>query len=152
MARLMPRRPVPALRVDTAEGPWELAGQSPERFSMVVFYRGLHCPVCRGYIGELNGLVEEFAQRGVEVIAISSDTAERAGRTRADWKLDALRLGWALSPEQASAWGLYRSASRGRTLYRTSMNQARVSRSPETDGAVNSDTAYSPQICRCRCW
>ncbi len=78
-------------------------------------YRGLHCPICRPYLGELNRLAGEFAQRGVEVIAISSDAAERAAHTVEHWKLDALRVGYGLSIEAARAWGLYISASRGKT-------------------------------------
>ena len=115
MARLMPRRPVPDLQVQTAAGAWTLADQAAERFTMVVFYRGLHCPVCRGYIGELNRLVGDFEQRGVVPIAVSSDSAERAARARDDWELDRLVLGWGLSRGQADAWGLYRSAGRGKS-------------------------------------
>lgn len=44
---LMPRQPVPALEVPTVGGgTWRLADQHPESFTMVVFYRGLHCPIC----------------------------------------------------------------------------------------------------------
>ena len=46
---LKPRQPVPALEVDTLDGPWSLADQSSENFTMVVFYRGLHCPICSRY-------------------------------------------------------------------------------------------------------
>jgi peroxiredoxin len=113
---LMPRQPVPALSVDTvAHGRWTLADSKPQNFTLVVVYRGLHCPICRPYLGELNRLAGEFAQRGVEVIAISSDAAERAAHTVEHWKLDALRVGYGLSIEAARAWGLYISASRGKT-------------------------------------
>ena len=43
---LKPRQPVPALDVDTLNGSWSLAAQNPENFTMAVFYRGLHCPIC----------------------------------------------------------------------------------------------------------
>jgi peroxiredoxin len=113
---LMPRQPVPPLSVDTAaHGRWTLADSKPLNFTLVVVYRGLHCPICRPYLGELNRLAGEFAQRGVEVIAISSDDAERAAYTVEHWKLDALRVGYGLSIEAARAWGLYISASRGKT-------------------------------------
>jgi peroxiredoxin len=43
---LMPRQKVPALSVPlVGGGTWSLADQSPENFTMVVFYRGLHCPI-----------------------------------------------------------------------------------------------------------
>ncbi len=38
---LIPRQPVPALEVETVGGgTWRLADQSPENFTLVVFYRG----------------------------------------------------------------------------------------------------------------
>lgn len=114
--RPMPRQPVPPLSVDTvSHGRWTLADSKPERFSLVVFYRGLHCPICRGYLAELNRLAAEFAQRGVEVTAVSSDTAERAAQAVRDWKLDATRVGYGLSIDEARRWGLYVSTSRGKT-------------------------------------
>ena len=116
MSRLMPRQPVPPLKVPTLSGEsWDLARAAPERFTLAVFYRGLHCPVCRGYIGELDKLPEAFRQRGVEVMALSSDTEERARQTREDWGLTTLNLGYGLDLEVARSWGLYVSTSRGKT-------------------------------------
>ena len=74
---LMPRQPVPALRVPTvAHGNFDLAEDAPQAFSLVVFYRGLHCPICAKYLIELGTYAEEFAARGVATIAVS------AGRIR----------------------------------------------------------------------
>ncbi len=116
MSKLMPRQPVPVLKVDTVAGePWDIASSKAERFTMIVFYRGLHCPVCRGYIAELDRLIEDFVQRGIEVIAISSDTQERALETRKDWKLERLEIGYGLDLDVARDWGLYVSSSRGKT-------------------------------------
>lgn len=39
-----------------------------------MFYRGLHCPICTKYLLELERLAADFASRGVQVVAISSDT------------------------------------------------------------------------------
>lgn len=115
--RLVPRLPVPELSVETVadRGRWRLADSKPQRFTLIVFYRGLHCPICRPYLGELNRLVGDFAQRAVDVIAISTDGAERAAQTMRDWKLDALRVGYGLSIEAAREWGLYISTGRGKT-------------------------------------
>ena len=63
---LMPRKPVPALSLDTVGGRrLALSDLKPEHFIMAVFYRGYHCPVCRKYLTELDGLVDEFSKRGV---------------------------------------------------------------------------------------
>ena len=42
---LVPRKPVPSLEFDTlGGGRWSLEAQVPRLFTMIVFYRGLHCP------------------------------------------------------------------------------------------------------------
>jgi len=112
---LKPRETVPALQVETLDGAWSLADQNPENFTMVVFYRGLHCPICTKYIGELDKLAADFAEIGVTVLALSTDTRERADQARRDWELSTLNLGYGVSVEQCRDWGLHRSASRGMT-------------------------------------
>jgi peroxiredoxin len=112
---LKPRKPVPALDVNTLNGRWSLAGHSPEKFSMIVFYRGLHCPICSKYVAELDKLAGDFGEIGVSVLALSGDGRERAEQARDDWKLDNLDLGYGVTAEQARDWGLHRSAGRGLT-------------------------------------
>lgn len=115
-ARLMPRQAVPPLAVDTLSGKrWQLAAGTAERFNLIVFYRGYHCPICKTYVKELDGLVDEFAKRGVNVFALSSDTPERARMARDEWGLANLDLGHGLSIEAARSWGLYITTSRGKT-------------------------------------
>jgi peroxiredoxin len=116
MSRLTPRQPVPALEVATLDhGTWRLADQRPEHFTMVVFYRGLHCPICSAYLGDLDRKLDAFKERGVEVIAISSDTEERARQSKDKWQLQHLTIGYGLDLDVARAWGLYISSSRGMT-------------------------------------
>jgi peroxiredoxin len=112
---LKPREAVPALEVETLQGPWSLADQDPENFTLVVFYRGLHCPICSKYIAELDKLLGDFAEIGVSVLALSTDTRERAEQARQDWGLANLNLGFGASVEQCRDWGLHRSAGRGKT-------------------------------------
>ena len=104
-----------AERTDARHGAFKLADDAAANFTLVVFYRGLHCPICMKYLLELGRLLPEFEQRGVKVIAVSSDGRERA-QAMAD-KLDApdLRLGYGLALADARAWGLYISTSRGAT-------------------------------------
>ena len=112
---LKPRQPVPALEVETLDGPWSLADQHPENFTMVVFYRGLHCPICSKYIAELDKLAGDFAEIGVSLLVLSGDDRERAEQAKADWELNNLTVGYGVSAEQARDWGLHRSAGRGLT-------------------------------------
>lgn len=116
MSQLVPRQAVPSLEVQTVcGGRWKLGAVHFERFGMVVVYRGLHCPICRGYLKELLVLLPEFAARGVSVIAISSDGQEKAETAYRDWALADLTVGYGLSIDTARAWGLYISSSRGKT-------------------------------------
>ena len=113
---LMPRQAVPPLIADTlAHGPFNLAEDAAQHFTLVVFYRGLHCPVCLKYLLELGRLQPEFEKRGVKVLALSGDARERA-QAMAD-KLGAagLRMGYGVPLAVARAWGLYISTSRGLT-------------------------------------
>jgi len=112
MTRLMPRQPVPELTVPTVGGgTFDIHKQKPKAFTLVVFYRGLHCPICKGYLGDLDKKVDDFAAQGTDVIAISSDEEDRAEKTKEDWGLAKLTLGHSLSLEKAAAWGLYISSS-----------------------------------------
>lgn len=113
---LFPRQPVPSLEVDlVGGGRWRLANSRTQNFTLIVFYRGLHCPICSRQLREIEDLLPEFEKRGVEVAAISTDSRERAERSRSDWRLGALRIGYGLELDEARRWGLYVSTSRGRT-------------------------------------
>ncbi len=51
MTTVKPREATPSLDVDTIDGRrFSLSGQNPEAFTMIVFYRGLHCPVWIMYL------------------------------------------------------------------------------------------------------
>ena len=113
---LMPRLPVPALSVPTlAHGDYVLANDAPPAFSLVVFYHGLHCPICLKYLLELARLQADFDRRGVRLIAISSDVRERAQALANKLPAPGLRIGYGLPLATARQWGLYISASRGQT-------------------------------------
>ncbi|MFI8366956.1 peroxiredoxin-like family protein [Streptomyces sp. NPDC085466] len=108
---LKPRQPAPALDVPlVGGGRWVLADQRPESFTLVVFYRGVHCPLCRAHITELDALVPALAEVGVtSVVAVSGDGIDRAERAVAEWDLTRVPLGYGLSAESMREWGLYRS-------------------------------------------
>src|SRR5713101_6798671 len=99
---LKPRQPVPALEFDTVgNGRWTLVAQKPQNFTMVVFYRGLHCPVCRKYTSELNGMIGEFDKRGVSTVITSTDAKGRAEEAKTKWGLPNLTVGYGVSIDKA---------------------------------------------------
>lgn len=113
---LLPRQKTPDLSLETvAHGRFTLSQETAPRGTLLVFYRGLHCPICATYLKDLATHLPALAERGVAAVAISSDTAER-GQAMAD-KVGAadLRLAYGLPLDQARDWGLFLSASRGKT-------------------------------------
>lgn len=80
-------------------------------WGLLVIYRGRHCPLCKGYLAELERLKQEFAALGIAVWALSADPVERA-------QADAMEHGWTfpvlagLGVEQMRQLGLYMSAPR----------------------------------------
>lgn len=113
---LMPNKPAPALELSlVGGGHFSLAAEKAQNFIMVVFYRGLHCPICRRYLSELETLLPEFEKRGVTVVAASSDVKDRAEQAKSGWGLANLRISYGLSVEEARKWGLYVSSSKGPT-------------------------------------
>jgi peroxiredoxin len=113
---LTPRQPVPSLVVPTLSGEsFDLAKEASARFTLLCFYRGLHCPVCAIYLRELESKVEAFSERGVGVLALSGDSEDRARQMAEKIGASKLRMGYGLSLAKARAWGLYLSTSRGKT-------------------------------------
>lgn len=75
---------------------------------MIAFYRGLHCPICREWLRELDDRLDEFVARGVtSVLAVSGDVEDRARRACSDWRIGRLSIGLALTPQQMRSWGLF---------------------------------------------
>lgn len=113
---LIPRQPVPTLNLPTlTHGDFKLSEDAAPNFTLVVFYRGLHCPICLKYLLELGRLQPDFDKRGVKVIAVSSDGRERAQAMADKLKAADLRMGYDLGLANAREWGLYVSTSRGVT-------------------------------------
>jgi peroxiredoxin len=113
---LMPRLPVPALELKTINGTtFNLSSSGAENFTLMVFYRGLHCPICAKYLMELERLAQEYKSRGVKIIAISSDNEERAKTMAEKVSATLVEFAYGLNLSDARQWGLYVSSGRGPT-------------------------------------
>ena len=108
MKNVLPQKEAPQLTVKTTKGvEWNLINEHPENFTMIIFYRGIHCPVCKKYLTELNSKISEFHERGVDVICISANTEELAKKTVESWDIDKLNIGYGLLTEDARKWDLF---------------------------------------------
>lgn len=101
-------QPAPPLNVQLAGGGnFNLANAKPKNFTMIMFYRGLHCHRCKDLLGEIEALLPDFAKRGVDIVAVSSDTKERAERSKNEWGLPNLKVGFGFDVEVGRQWGLF---------------------------------------------
>lgn len=114
IGHLIPRQRVPDLSLPLAGGGrWRLSDQKPQYFTMLAFYRGMHCSACRDYLGHLQSMHAAFSRRGVTPIAISADDAGRACSAEARWGLNDLCVAYGLPLAKAREWGLYVSRGSG---------------------------------------
>lgn len=110
--RLIPDMPAPSLSLPlSGGGVWNLADEKPQSITMIVVYRGYHCPICKGFLGRLEELLPAFEAGGASVVAVSMDGQERAAKAKQEWGLEKLRIAYAMSEEKAREWGLYLSKS-----------------------------------------
>lgn len=110
---LKPGEPVPELKLELTIGAqYDLAKQHPEHFTLVVFYRGKHCPICRGQLKDLADKLDAFTRHGVNVVAVSMDGKDRAMEVDEKWDTGDVPLAYDLTEDGAREWGLYISPGR----------------------------------------
>jgi peroxiredoxin len=103
-----PRQPAPPLDVAlVGGGRFVLSANIGRAWTLVLFYRGLHCERCKGYLGEVERMLPAFAERGIDVVAVSSDSLERAQKSVTDWSLPTLKVGYGFAIDAARRWGLF---------------------------------------------
>jgi peroxiredoxin len=120
---VIPRQPAPSLTVETLKhGKFDLGRDAPQLMTLVVFYRGLHCPFCATQLQEMENVVDDFASRGVKMIALSTDSAPRAQAMAEKCGIEKLRLGYGLSLADAKRWDLYLSTGGGKNTQGVEIN------------------------------
>lgn len=105
---LKTRQPVPGLELPlVGGGTYSLASEKPSAFNMVVIYRGLHCPICKTHLRDLDAKLSAFTDAGVAAIAVSSDVKDRAEKAKAEWGIANLRVAYGMPIDLGRKWGLY---------------------------------------------
>lgn len=98
----------PALKLQLVGGrAWQLADQHPPHFTLISFYRGLHCPHCRTYLRTMSQMAAAFRNVGIEPIAISGDAPERAAEAKRVWELTDLPVAYDQQISSMREWGLF---------------------------------------------
>ena len=87
------------------------APQGGHDWQMVVVYRGLHCPLCKKYLAQLDAMAGMFHELGVDVVTVSGDPDDKAAAMAKEKEL-ALPVGYGLTIAQMQALGLYISDPR----------------------------------------
>ncbi|WP_246040424.1 redoxin domain-containing protein [Roseovarius arcticus] len=111
---MTPDTSFPKITVSTLDGAKADLGQpNAERgdWQLVVVYRGKHCPICKTYLTELNGLLDDFAEIDVDVIAVSADPEDKATDSASDIGYSGT-IGYDLSLAQMGQLGVYISDPR----------------------------------------
>ena len=103
----------PAIIVsDTKGGEINLSEPTmPHDWRVVVVYRGKHCPICTRYLTEFNAMVPKLSELGIDLVAVSADTQEKAKTHMRDVE-PAYPVGYGLSVGQMQQLGLYISEPR----------------------------------------
>ena len=113
---LIPSHPVPSLSLPLISGgstdDLALGTGVDGRFSLVIFYRGLHCPVCRKQLAEVRRRLDELKDAGIgRVVAVSMENEERSLAVVEQWRLGELDVAYGLSEASAREWGLFISTA-----------------------------------------
>lgn len=109
---IIPGKKAPSLNIETISGnTWSLDKRLNKSKCMIVFYRGLHCPVCSVFLKQIESQLLEYKKSNTEVIAVSMDNKEKALKVKSDWSIKNLNIAYGLSEENARKWGLYISKS-----------------------------------------
>ncbi|TLP43874.1 AhpC/TSA family protein [Cohaesibacter sp. CAU 1516] len=78
---------------------------------LVLVYRGKHCPICTTYLRELNAVLPDLHALGVDVVAASADSKERAIGHMADVSPQ-FDVAYEMTITQMQELGLYVSGPR----------------------------------------
>ena len=122
---LIPGRRTPALSLPLlGGGTFDLDRDRGDKGTLLVFYRGLHCPLCIKQMTAMEDKLAEFDALGVAVVNISADTGDRARQTAEKAGVAKLKVAHSLPLTAArDDWGLWISAAREGTQEPAQFNE-----------------------------
>ncbi|WP_119394628.1 peroxiredoxin-like family protein [Salinibius halmophilus] len=111
--KLHPGDAFPELSVVNRSGESVTLGPSSggDRWQAIFVYRGAHCPMCTRYLNRLEEHLEGFSQAGVDIVAVSADSAEQRAHHETQLRVS-FPLYHGLTEAQMKTLGLYISDPR----------------------------------------
>ena len=97
--------PIPHMTLSHVDGSIRTIGETSQRWTLLVVYRGKHCPRCKRYLNKLEAMLNDWTAL-LDVVVVSADTLEKAQTDQAEfgWTFD---LCYGLTEDQMRALGLY---------------------------------------------
>lgn len=89
----------------TVDGREIVVGAQKDRWTMLLVYRGRHCPSCKKFLNKLNANLPAWTAQ-LDVVVVSSDTLAKALADRKEFGWE-FTLGHGLSEAQMNTLGLY---------------------------------------------
>lgn len=87
------------------------APKADDKWTLIVVYRGRHCPLCVKYLARLEELQADLNDKGADVVAVSGDGIEKAKDQVVLGSLT-IPVAFGLTIEQMQEMGLYISSPR----------------------------------------
>jgi peroxiredoxin len=81
-------------------------GGPRDNWTLLVVYRGKHCPRCKKYLNILNGMRADWAEAGFDIAVVSADSLEKAQADQKEFGWD-FALGYDLTEGQMAQLGVY---------------------------------------------
>lgn len=83
---IKPRTGVPDLGLPTLDGGrFNLVPQRPRQFTLLLFYRGRHCPICKTYVRDLDGKLDDADGNEIVVFAHPKDLVKSSSAVAAGY-------------------------------------------------------------------
>ena len=97
--------PITPMQFTTVDGGPITIGGPKDRWTLLVVYRGKHCPRCKRYLNKFNAMLSDWTAL-MDVVVVSADSLAKAQLDKAEfgWEFD---LCYGLTEPQMRSLGLY---------------------------------------------
>ena len=110
--QIRPDTRFPGLTYQTVgSGSIDIHQRAPSSFTLLIVYRGHHCPLCKKQLQDFERLMDDFSAQGIELLPVSANSRELAAQSAQEWGLERLSLGYGLSKDDARRLGLFISTA-----------------------------------------